>query len=218
MPTSAKKPASRATQSSGKVDTLNRIIKAAREEFSSKGLEGAHIQNIASSAGVTKQLIYHYYMNKENLFACVLDESSEAAMSKLAELELDHMPPAQALREMLYQVFDHFHNDPVLSSLASEGIRYHDSHETPRNRMVDLGPKLTSKMDDIIQRGIAAGMFKDQLRPNYVFSAAILLVCGPYTQKYLIESLANIDLSDETKMERWKVFAADMILAALSRQ
>lgn len=218
MPTSAKKSASRTTPSSGKVDTLNRIIKSAREEFASKGLEGAHIQNIASNAGVTKQLIYHYYENKENLFACVLDESSDAAMSELAKLELGHMSPAEALREMLYQVFEHFHNDPVLSSLASEGIRYHDSHDTPRNRLVDLGPKLTNKMDDIIQRGIAEGIFKDELSPNYVFSAAILLVCGPYTQKYLIESLGKIDLTETATMERWKVFAADMILAALSRQ
>lgn len=218
MPTSIKKSPPPTTQSSGKVETLSRIIKAAREEFAEKGLEGAHIQDIASNAGVTKQLIYHYYENKENLFGCVLDEASEEAMSKLAKLDLNHVPPVEALREMLNHVFEHFHNDPVLSSLASQGIQYHGSNKTPRNRLVEFGPKLTSKMNDIIQRGVAEGLFKDELQPNYVFSAAILLVCGPYTQKYLIESLGNIDLEVESTMNNWKVFTADVILAALMHE
>lgn len=216
MPTSEKKSATAASPATGKVETLSRIMKAAREEFASKGLEGAHVQTIATNAGVTKQLIYHYYVNKENLFACVLDETSDEAMSELAALDLCHLPPADALREMLYKIFDHFHNDPVLSSLASEGIRYHDSNETPRNRLVEIGPQLTSKMDNIIQRGVAEGLFRDELNSHYVFSAAILLVCGPYTQRYLIESLSTIDLTDGPTIEGWKVFAADMILAALS--
>lgn len=218
MPTSEKKSEPATTRSSGKVDTLNRIIKAATAEFSAKGLEGAHIQDIAANAGVTKQLIYHYYVNKETLFACVLDESSATAMAALLTLDLDHMPPAEALREMLYHVFEHFHNNPILSALASEGIRYHESHDTPRNRLIDLGPGLTSKMNDIIQRGVDEGLFDSELKPNYVFAAVVLLICGPYTQKYLIETLGNIDLSDEANVDQWKVFAADMILAALSRR
>lgn len=218
MPPPSKGPKPPEAPATGKVETLNRIIRAATEEFASKGLDGAHIQNIATNAGVTKQLIYHYYMNKENLFACVLDESSEAAMSELAKLELGDAPPAEALRLMLYHVFDYFRNDPVLSSLASEGIRYHGSNETPRNRLVGLGPQLTSKMDGIIKEGVEAGIFNDKLKSNYVFSAAILIVCGAYTQSYLIESLGNIDLGDEKTLDSWKVFAADLILAAVSKK
>lgn len=206
------------SRSSGKIDTLNRIIKAAREEFAAKGLESAHIQDIAERAGVTKQLIYHYYENKENLFACVLDESSAAAMAELVALELDDIPPAEAMRQMLYHVFDFFHNDPILSDLAPEGIRYHKTHDTPRNGLVEFGPDLTSKMNDIIQRGIKNGLFKDELNTDYVFAAAVLIVCGPYTQKYLIEALGSVDLDDETNVESWKIFAADMVLAALSKR
>ena len=207
-------------KSSGKVETLRRILAAAREEFADKGLDKAHIQAIAESAGVTKQLIYHYYQNKENLFACVLDESSDLAMSELSALDLDHLPPTEALRTMIYHMFDQFKDDPDLGALATEGIRYHDSHDTPRNRFTDLGPALTVKMSSIIQRGIEGDVFKPGLEPNYIFATAGLMISGAFTNRYLLSTLGDFDptISDNNETQSWKKFTVDLILAALEKQ
>ncbi|MBR9909217.1 MAG: TetR/AcrR family transcriptional regulator [Gammaproteobacteria bacterium] len=205
------------TKSSSKVETMQRILDAARAEFADKGLDKAHIQSIAEAAGVTKQLIYHYYLSKDNLFACVLDESSYHAMTELAQLDLEHLPPREAMRSMLYQMFDQFKQDPALASLATEGIRYHDNHDTPRNRVLDMGPLLTVKMTDIIQRGVDEGLFHDRMPPNYVFATAALMISGTFTSRYLISAVGGFDPTDNEAPLSWKTYIADLILNALEK-
>ena len=51
----------------------NRIIKAAIEEFSAKGFDGARVDELARRSGVNKTLIYHYIGNKDRLFTAALE-------------------------------------------------------------------------------------------------------------------------------------------------
>jgi AcrR family transcriptional regulator len=48
------------------------ILTAAREQFASRGYEGATIRGIASVAGVDPALVHHYYGSKEELFAAAM--------------------------------------------------------------------------------------------------------------------------------------------------
>ena len=55
----------------GKRNTIRRLIETARLEFAEKGLAGVRMEELAREAGITKQLIYHYYGSKEGLFVAV---------------------------------------------------------------------------------------------------------------------------------------------------
>jgi AcrR family transcriptional regulator len=48
--------------------TLGNIVVAARAEFAARGYAGARMEQIAQRAGVKKELIYHYFRGKEELF------------------------------------------------------------------------------------------------------------------------------------------------------
>lgn len=48
--------------------TRSAIVMAARHEFLQKGYAGARMEAIARAAGVTKELIYHYFDGKEGIF------------------------------------------------------------------------------------------------------------------------------------------------------
>ncbi|NIB44085.1 TetR/AcrR family transcriptional regulator [Pseudomaricurvus alkylphenolicus] len=198
-----------------KVETIKNILQAARHEFAYKGLEKANVQHIAENAGVTKQLIYHYYKNKEQLFACVLDEYSNQAMSETVALELDHIPPRDALRTMILHMFDQYHGDHELASLATEGIRYHASHTTPGNRFIDFGPRLTQKMRKIIERGVRTGVFSTDLNPDLVFTTAALMVANAFTSRYVISVLSGLDTGEADAMETWRNHTVELILAAV---
>ena len=82
---------------SAKAGTISRLIRSARTEFASKGLAGARVGTIARQAGVTKQLIYHYYHSKEELFAAVLSDASCSTMPKLVGCEFTELSPPDAL-------------------------------------------------------------------------------------------------------------------------
>jgi AcrR family transcriptional regulator len=54
--------------------TRRAILDAAAAEFGAAGPAGARIDAIAAAAGVNKRMLYHYFANKEGLFAAVLDD------------------------------------------------------------------------------------------------------------------------------------------------
>ncbi|MCM3784796.1 TetR/AcrR family transcriptional regulator [Neobacillus mesonae] len=47
--------------------TRKSILLAAREELFEKGFNGSRVESIAKRAGTNKQLIYHYFKNKDEL-------------------------------------------------------------------------------------------------------------------------------------------------------
>ena len=50
------------------VATRKKLLTAARREFARSGLAGARVDEIADRAGVNKQLVYHYFGDKDALY------------------------------------------------------------------------------------------------------------------------------------------------------
>ena len=52
--------------------TRRRILAAAPQEFSAKGIDGARVDAIAERAGTNKRMLYYYFGSKDDLFRAVL--------------------------------------------------------------------------------------------------------------------------------------------------
>lgn len=206
-----------ARQAPDKRATLRRIAAAAREEFAAKGLAEARIDDIAQAAGVTKQLVYHYYRSKEELFACVLDESSASTMSDLVAVEIDHLAPRDALRALLNHMIRPY-RDPQLSALAQEGIRYHETHTTPRNSFIDLAPELNRKMRAILERGARSGDFRADVDPDLFLTAATMATTSAFVSRYTVSTLSGLDVASEEDGETWRRFSVEFVLASVERE
>ena len=128
-----------------KRETISRLLAMAEREFGAKGLEGARVDDIARAAGVTKQLVYNYYRSKDEIFESLLDEASAQAMSEMVELELDSLPPPQALREFLSFHFEQYRRYPLLGLTAMEENRRHGIHISSRNKFPELMPLLVAE-------------------------------------------------------------------------
>ncbi|MDB5746350.1 MAG: Bacterial regulatory s, tetR family protein [Massilia sp.] len=200
-----------------KRETLRRIAEAARREFVSKGLADARVDDIAQAAGVTKQLVYHYFRSKEELFACVLDESSAQAMDELVTLELDHLAPCEALRALLQRMVQPY-QEGELSVLAQEGIRFHESRETPRNSFTGLAPRLRLKLKETVERGIASGDFRADVDPDMLLTVAALATTGAWVNRYTVSTLCGLDMASAPDAGAWARFSVDFVLSALERE
>ena len=55
------------TQRAGAAATLERILQCTETECAEHGLAAGRIQDIATNAGVKKQLVHHYFDSKEEL-------------------------------------------------------------------------------------------------------------------------------------------------------
>ncbi|MES2264314.1 MAG: TetR/AcrR family transcriptional regulator [Pseudomonadota bacterium] len=202
----------------GKRATLGRILAAAKEEFAANGLAGARVDAIAAAAGVTKQLVYHYYEGKEKLFEAVLAEASALVMSELVSLDVAQLAPPDALRTFLNHMFDQYAADPALRSLSQEGSRYHETHDIPGNKFPDMAPALVSVLETILERGAASGDFRPGVDARIFTAIASLVTSGGFTSRFMLSVLAGFDTASADGAAAWRRHSADFILASIAVQ
>ncbi|HLL34229.1 TetR/AcrR family transcriptional regulator [Streptomyces sp.] len=71
----------RRTESGAAGETRDRILAAAREEFSEHGYEKTSVRGIAKAAGVDSALVHHYFGTKEQLFQAAVETVFAPALS-----------------------------------------------------------------------------------------------------------------------------------------
>ncbi len=201
--------------SSVKSDTLRRILAAARVEFARRGLAGARIEDIAGAAGVTKQLVYHYYRDKAALFGCLLDDISIRIMSELVERDYEELSPPQAVRAFVDGIINQYAADPLLGRLAGEGIRFHNDHLAPESGFPRLAPALLSRFERILSRGVESGDFRPGLDPRSILGLIVLISTGAFTNRYSLSIILGRDSTSSAGVDAWRQDAADFVLAAL---
>ena len=58
------------------LDTRERILEAAFEEFADRGFEGSSTRSVAAKAGVQHPLVTYHFKNKEGLWRAVITTAS----------------------------------------------------------------------------------------------------------------------------------------------
>lgn len=133
------------------------ILSAAESEFARYGLQGARVEAIANSAGVTKGLIFHYFESKAHLFEVVLSRASEPMRAVLSEVENSDAPPSELLRlivdRFLHAIMEHplSHLMFTLESIQNGGEHF---------RKLKL-PSLSGTVEQILEKGIKEGCFRE---------------------------------------------------------
>jgi AcrR family transcriptional regulator len=82
------------------LSTEQKILDAARQEFSEHGLDGARMQAIATRAGVNKALLHYYFRSKDKLFEFIIRDLVSGIWSAI-RADLDQQPQAIDLRSMI---------------------------------------------------------------------------------------------------------------------
>src|ERR1700712_667081 len=86
--------------------TIARILAGAEAEFGTKGLDGGKIEDIARAAGISKQLIYHYFSGKDELYGEMLAAIGQRNYEQLLVPEYDRLAPLDAVRTFFELLFD----------------------------------------------------------------------------------------------------------------
>src|SRR2546430_14216420 len=96
------------------------IMKVATQEFADKGLSGARIDEIAARTRTSKRMIYYYFGSKEGLYISVLEEAYRTIRNIERDVNVDHLSPEQALRELVGFTFDRHQQNPDFVRLVMD--------------------------------------------------------------------------------------------------
>lgn len=115
------------------------LLRAARFVFARKGVAATKISDVAAHAGISYGLVYHYFPEKDSLFAAVLEESIQRGETLVASARQQPGTPWDRLAylcdqmntqlkeepEYLLVVVQAFTSDTTPRSVRDAFVRYH---------------------------------------------------------------------------------------------
>ncbi len=104
--------------------TRSRLLAAAREEFTARGVGGARVDRIAAQAGVNKERIYGHFGSKEKLFHAVI---ADAVAEHINALGLPTDSPA----EYVGRIYDFHREHPQLLRLMQWEMLHYGQQSLP---------------------------------------------------------------------------------------
>ncbi len=149
-------------------DTKRRILAAAKGEFAKKGLGGARVDDIAARAKVNKRMMYHYFGNKDDLFAHVVEDAYAEFREREAALELDTLDPVAAIKALIAFIWKYFLDNPEFITLVNSENLHKARHIKKSHRMQEMSRSFVGRMQNLLERGARAGVFRKDLDPVQV--------------------------------------------------
>lgn len=140
--------------------TKARILAAAKAEFARLGLGGARVDVIADKANANKRMIYHYFGNKEDLFAAVLEDAYLDIRTAEQDLQLDDLAPDEAMVTLIKFTWDYYLKNPEFIRLVNSANLHKGKHLKSAKKVVDASRTYVSMIQRILDRGANAGVFR----------------------------------------------------------
>lgn len=141
------------------------ILAVAMEEFAQNGLSGARMDEIAAKTRTSKRMIYYYFGDKDGLYRRVLEEAYRKVRSGEQKLDLDHLPPVEALTRLVEFTFDHHsRNRDFIRIVMIENI-HHGAYMEQSELIRGVNAGAIEKLEEICRRGREAGLFRDDVAP-----------------------------------------------------
>lgn len=151
------------------VATKAALLKAAVAEFAAKGLAGARIDEIAQRAGVNKQLVYHYFGSKNELYGAALEHVYAEIREREKALHLADLPPLQAMERLIGFSFDYLAEHPEFLALLNDENRQDARHIRGSERVEKMHSPLVTLLQETLERGAKEGVFRKDLEPVHLY-------------------------------------------------
>lgn len=141
------------------------ILAVAMSEFAANGLSGARIDEIAAKTRTSKRMIYYYFGDKEGLYLRVLEEAYREVREAEQRLELDHLPPVEALTRLVEFTFDHHSRNPDFIRIVMIENIHHGAYLGQSELIGGLNAGAIEKLEAICRRGKEEGLFRSEVEP-----------------------------------------------------
>ena len=192
--------------------TKARILAAAKTEFAQPGLGGARVDGIADRAQVNKRMIYHYFGSKENLLRAVLKEAYLGIRAAERALDLDRLPPPEALVKFVRFTWRYYLDNPEFITLVNSVNLHCGRHLEQSGRIRDASRLLVAMVREILDKGVREGTFRpgvDSIQLNVTIAAI-----GYYylTNRFTGAILFERDFMEPEALDERLAFNIDTVL------
>ncbi len=195
-----------------------RILGAATAEFASRGFKGASMDAIAARTNTTRALINYYFGGKEQLYLAVLERVYAEIRAAEIELDLDHLPPVEAIRCIVEFTYNYYveHEDFVRLVVAENQAKGRHMKKSAALRTVNR--PIVDTLGAVIARGQADGIFRADVDPIDVHMSIAALGMFNVTNQYTFGAIFQRAMGAKGDVPRRRRMVVDMILSWLGHE
>ena len=170
-----------------------KILIAARKVFTTKGMAGARMQDIADEAGINKALLHYYFRDKENLFEVIFLNEAQKFFPKINAIFNSDDPLFEKIENFVREYIDEMTENPYLPWFVLNEINRDPDQFMYKIWGNDNLPK-PAKFLEQIEREIKNGKIK-RISPVHLLMNLISMTIFPFVAKPMMTR--NIRLTDK---------------------
>ena len=197
------------------VATRKKLLTAARLEFAKHGFAGARVDEIAERAGLNKQLLYHYFGDKDALYLAVLEWVYADIREQERQLNLEGLPPERAIRKLIEASFDYLATNPDFIVLLNDENRGGARHVRGSTRLEAMHSPLIRSVSHILHEGVRAGRFREGIDPIQLYISIAGLSYFYLSNTPTLSAIFGKDLSSRAARRARRRHVADLVLHSL---
>lgn len=167
-----------------------KILNAAAEVFTEKGVDGATIEEIAARASVGKGTIYRQIGNKQNIIEQLFKEGIRITIETVETEIKKRTDPLLQFKEAIYAICEVYEKYSDLTVLLFEEIKHISSCSQKCNSGLENSPavgKEILRLFNIIENILKKSIKKKQIKPidTNAFAMGLFHLLDPHFYWYL---------------------------------
>ena len=196
--------------------TRAEILDVATSEFADRGYAGARVDEIAAKTSTTKRMIYYYFGGKEQLYVAVLERSYSRIRNLEQQLDVEHLDPVEAVRELAGLTFDHHEAHPEFIRLVSIENIHRAEHIARSEALSGLANPALDVLGRILERGCDAGLFRDDVDALDVHQVISAYCVFRTANRHTFGAIFGRDMLDPSRREHQRRMLGDLVVAYLT--
>lgn len=193
-----------------------RLLAAALHEFGEKGFAGARVDKITQQANVNKQLVYHYFGNKEALFLAVLERAYHDYTNQALRVAVGKTDARTALRRLIDHMFKASSRTVYFNQLLQDENRFAGRHVKALPSVRQNYVKVIELVESILQRGVQEGVFRRGIDPREFYISLVGMFNIRTVNARTLGAAVGVPLESDAGMARSRAAAFDLLVHGIS--
>lgn len=196
--------------------TRAELLAVATQVFAEDGYSGARVDEIAERTRTTKRMIYYYFGGKEQLYIAVLERAYSAIRALEKQVDVEHLEPEEALRQLAALTFDHHEANPDFIRLVSIENIHHGEHMSKSATLRNLNSPAIELIRRILERGYASGAFRRRVEAIDLHVIISSFCVFRIANRHTFGALFDHDLTAPELRETYRRMLGDMVVGYLT--
>lgn len=196
----------------------DRLLAAALREFGEKGFAGARVEKITRDANANKQLVYHYFGNKEALFKSVLELAYKEYTGDALRLSIERSDAKTALRLFVDTMFRPSSSTVYFNQILQDENRFGARHVKPLRSVKQTYVEVIKLVQSILAKGVEEGVFRRGIDPREFYISLVGLFNLRTVNAKTLGAALGVALHTKAGMARSRAEAFDLILRGIGRE